>query len=136
MRAIACLALLAASACSLDWSTTPLGDASAESSSDAAVDDAPAEAADCTSLATTLASARLAAKKCATGPNVCTATMTDECGCTINVANATSPEDTAYQQAITAFKDAQCTPTCNACVTPSPGLCEVGPNLVTYCMPL
>jgi hypothetical protein len=135
VRAAFFFILIGTSACSFDWSTTPLADAATDAS-DAAAEASVPDAADCATLTTALSDARLAAKKCASGANVCTATTKDECGCTITLANASSPEDTAYAQALAAFQAAQCVPTCNACAAATPGLCEVGPNLVTYCLPL
>ncbi len=125
------------SACSLDWSITPLADASAADASDAGVDQLTSgDAADCTTLAATVAAARQNAKQCVSTAGACTATTTDECGCTITIAAATSPATTAYKQALAAFTAAGCIPTCSQCSAQTPGLCIVGPNQVTYCMPL
>jgi hypothetical protein len=122
-------------ACSFDWAVRPdpgdaaMADAQADASrlvdgraetsaSDSATTDAPVptDGNDCSGLATTIATAKLAARACQIAQTgQCTTAVTDECGCMVPVRTAGSAESTDYTNAIAAYLAACGKPACGTC---------------------
>jgi hypothetical protein len=145
-RAVTLLALVApAAACTYDWPVGPspgadagvdatAGDAAAEEASppfDATSVDAPRIDApppppfSCAEAGAALPGLLANAKSCKTQPQECNPSAQDECGCVQIVAeNNTARLD--YVNAVAAFLDAGCTPSCPGCpTTQRMGLCVV-----------
>jgi hypothetical protein len=116
----------AGSADSGDDGTTPAADAA----------DARHEtAASCNALEANVDSTRAAARLCASTPTACKSKVTDQCGCTVFVAESSSAATTAYAQAISALEASGCPRGCGTCSNPATSECLVGPGLKDVCTP-
>ena len=151
-----------AAACSYDWSTgaaprdggdaheADAGDGGVHAdASDGAIDretgDAPvgmdveADGPDCNQLHANVDAARVKARQCTAQPSDCMSKVTDQCGCEVYVAQASSQATSDYEAAINALQDSGCTLGCGSCTTPQPAQClpSMGPDggLSTSCSP-
>ncbi len=86
----------------------------------------PPDAAECQQLLQTAKNALGAALVCTPSPSACKAQTQDWCGCTVYLADGTSPEYTNFVSAVTAFEMAGCRSTIfcgDTCPSATPGLC-------------
>ena len=87
----------------------------------------PDTAPDCETLLGTVASDQAAAELCSAKPNDCMSTVKDQCGCTVFVAQSSSPATSAYLGAVQKLAQAGCVVGCGKCPTPpSQSLCLAG----------
>jgi hypothetical protein len=139
-------------ACSLDWTIGSDGGAEAstldaptdtgasphDGGTSDVVDDAGHEAAaSCSSLRADVGAARAAAILCMSMPTDCESHVTDQCGCTVFVAQSSSSATADYLAAIEALKMSGCPLGCASCPKPMPveAECLVTEGLKTVCTP-
>lgn len=135
----------ATTACVLDWTLRDDGapgdaapadggahDAADGASVDAAdaAESAPIDAPSCATLLGAVADARAEARACTLGVGDCAAKVTDECGCGVFVARASSGAAASYGAAVAAAKSAGCTGGCaGSCpFVPAIGACLQSPT--------
>jgi hypothetical protein len=144
MRTLTASTLLFATslfACSYSWDVGPSpidagttassSAASSASSSTSSGDAGP----DCNALVGSLGSKLAAAKKCISSASACATNVTDACGCTVAVGNASAAAVTDYLATIDAIHAAKCPLPCPACPAPSMSLCLVDAQQMTSCAP-
>jgi hypothetical protein len=90
----------------------------------------------CATLLAQLDGARDAAKKCVTIGSMCSASITDECGCTSYVTQGGSAAANDFAAAVKSVKDAGCAASCNPCLAnPGYGTCLFSSGMGPYCLP-
>lgn len=88
-------------------------DAAGGPQSDAGSDDSSTTTAPCADLAAKVSQGRLPAIACDTSMgDFCDEFVIDECGCAVGVVDTTDPATRSWNDAITQFKAAGCTPVC------------------------
>jgi hypothetical protein len=95
-----------------------------------------ADAASCASLQESVDADRVAAKVCM---STCMSTVTDQCGCTVFVAQSSSAATAAYKAAVTDLMKSGCPINCGTCVNPTASFCLAGTGpdggVAAICMP-
>jgi hypothetical protein len=106
---------------------------------DAGIDapvDAPAEVSYCGKLETQVADDKLNAIKCTTTPPDCYSFVSDQCGCTVYVAQPSSQATSTYVNDVHELQDSGCPLGCGSCgPPPTSANCLVNAQDIPVCTP-